>query len=64
MIIDGDPSFKFLDPKRLSELLLELPPNTVVAVNRVGNIAVCTREGDEFQYAGYIDFLFDGSVEV
>lgn len=64
MIIDDDISFKFLPTPKLIELLSTLPPDTFIWPNRVGNLTIFTREGDDFTMVGMIDFLFEGDLEM
>lgn len=52
--------YKWLPPRRLIELLSELPEDTRVVTNYVGNLTIFDNEG---MYWGFIDFNVDGSIE-
>ena len=56
-----DADFKYLSVFRLRELLDSLPEDWLVAPSAVGNLALWDDEGD---FKGYIDFLWDGTIEV
>lgn len=63
MITDNDISFKFLDTKKLADILDKLPAGSVARVNAVGNLAIYKRDGDELSFIGFIDFIGEGEIE-
>ena len=60
---DTFPFFKYLQPKRLAELLISLPENCVVSTNRLGNLAIWEQKSDEMKFIGYIEFISNGEIE-
>lgn len=52
---------KWLTAGRLIELLSELPKDTPVVANLVGNLTILSENCDTFM--GFIDFVADGTVE-
>lgn len=58
MVNDGGD--KYLEVKRLIELLSTLDPDYRVHPNRVGNLAI-TDANDN--YLGFVDFLAKGEIE-
>lgn len=53
---------KYLGKQKLSEILAELPENSVVVVNKVGNLGVYENHSCE-KFIGWIDFLFEGEFK-
>ena len=71
MIIGAEVEFKFLPKSRLIELLEQLPDNTVLHANAVGNLTFHKMadgeikdydENTRLNMLGYIDFLQEGEV--
>lgn len=56
-----DNGVKWLPAWRLVELLTELPPDSRVMVNAVGNLLV--RSHDDEKSLAFIDFVLVGSIE-
>ena len=57
----NDNGVKWLSTQRLAELLSELPEDSRVAVNAVGNLII--KDADK-RYIGYVDFSEDGCVDI
>jgi len=73
MQIKNEPDFKFLPKKRLIALLEQLPDDTVLRANTIGNLTVhkaapgemSSYDGNTCLYLmGYIDFRGEGSFMV
>jgi len=60
MNLDPTTGLKWLEPRRLAELLLQLPEGTQVCVNQIGNLFIADENGKPY---GFIDFSGAGSVE-
>lgn len=58
MIDDGGD--KYLEVRRLIELLSTLDPNYRVHPNRVGNLAITDVDDN---YKGFIDFVAEGNIK-
>lgn len=52
--------YKWLPPGRLMELLRELPEDSRVVTNYVGNLTIYDSDG---LYWGFIDFNLKGEIE-
>ena len=52
---------KWLSTQRVRELLSELPENSRVQVNAIGNLII---ENSDGKYVGYVDFSENGCVDI
>lgn len=59
-MIDPFGDYKWLPPRRLMELLRELPEDSRVVTNYNGNLTVYDSDG---LYLGFIDFNLKGEIE-
>lgn len=59
MINDGGD--KYLEVRRLIELLSTLDPGYRVHPNRVGNLAITDADDN---YVGFVDFIVEGEIEI
>lgn len=56
-ILNNNFNYKFLTPEQLSKVITQVPTDSHILVNSVGNLCVCDQNQE---YIGYIDFLNDG----
>lgn len=58
---DEHTKWKYLPAKRLAEICKQLPENSVVGCNDVGNLMVV--DSVTHEQTGYIDMLLEGEFE-
>lgn len=59
-------NMKYLKVSKIIELLKELPIDSVITPNAVGNLTIYKEnelEYNELEYVGFIDFLLEGDIE-
>lgn len=59
----GKEVFKYLTAAELREKLKELPPDTMLTCNSVGNLTLFAMDDGVLKYIGFLDFM-DGNINL